>query len=123
MARPGGGNCHVPPWTRSEPLCRHSGTRLNYGHSGPSQGHTAGLTSATFYEQLRCHLKKAGIAPAGVHTLRHTAAKLRRDAGESIETVSRFLDHSSLAVTTTYLRRLEDQEDKGWGTVAEAIDA
>ena len=33
--------------------------------------------------------------------------------GESIEDVSRFLDHSSLAVTTTYLRRLEGQED--WG--------
>jgi hypothetical protein len=30
-------------------------------------------------------------------------------------------DHSSLAVTTTYLRRLEGQEDLGWGKVAEAI--
>jgi hypothetical protein len=46
---------------------------------------------------------------------------LRRDAGESIEDVSRFLDHSSLAVTTTYLRRLEGQEDLGWSKVAEAI--
>jgi integrase len=63
----------------------------------------------------------AGLPPAGVHILRHTAAKLRRDAGESIEEVSRFLDHSSLAVTTTYLRRLEGQEDLGWGAVAEAI--
>ena len=50
-----------------------------------------------------------------------TAAKLRRDAGESVEDVSRFLDHSSLAVTTTYLRRLEGQEDRGWARVAEAI--
>jgi integrase len=56
-----------------------------------------------------------------MHVLRHSAAKLRRDAGESIEEVSRFLDHSSLAVTTTYLRRLEGQEDLGWGKVAEAI--
>jgi integrase len=87
----------------------------------PSQGHTGGLSSATFYEHLRRYLKKAGIAPAGVHILRHTAAKLRRDAGESIEDVSRFLDHSSLAVTTVYLRRLEGQEDCGWGRVAEAI--
>ena len=53
--------------------------------------------------------------PAWLHILRHTAAKLRRDAGESIEDVSRFLDHSSLAVTTTYLRRLEGQKDLGWG--------
>jgi integrase len=69
-----------------------------------------------------CDRKVRGRIPAGgVHILRHTAAKLRRDAGESIEEVSRFLDHSSLAVTTTYLRRLEGQEDLGWGRVAEAI--
>ena len=47
----------------------------------------------------------------------------RGDAGESVEEVPRFLDHSSLAVTTTYLRRLEGQEDRGWGRVAEAIGA
>ena len=35
--------------------------------------------------------------------------------------VSAFLDHSSLAVTTTYLRRLEGVEDNSWGRVAEAI--
>ena len=52
---------------------------------------------------------------------RHTAAKLRRDAGESVEDVCRFLDHSSLAVTTTYLRRLEGQEDLGWTRVAMAL--
>ncbi|MCZ7665097.1 MAG: hypothetical protein M5U22_20185 [Thermoleophilia bacterium] len=38
-----------------------------------------------------------------------------------MEDVSMFLDHSSLAVTSVYLRRLEGQEDKGWGQVAEAI--
>jgi integrase len=56
-----------------------------------------------------------------VHVLRHTAANLRRDAGESIEDVSRFLDHSSLAVTTVYLRRLEGQEDLSWRRVAESL--
>ncbi|MCL5734249.1 MAG: tyrosine-type recombinase/integrase [Actinobacteria bacterium] len=80
-----------------------------------------GLTSGTFYGRFRRYLQKAGLPPAGLHLLRHTAAKLRRDAGESVEEVSRFLDHSSLAVTTTYLRRLEGQEDRGWGRVAEAI--
>jgi integrase len=80
-----------------------------------------GLTSGTFYGRFRRYLTKAGLPPAGLHVLRHTAAKLRRDAGESIEDVSRFLDHSSLVVTTTYLRRLEGQEDLGWGKVAEAI--
>jgi integrase len=47
---------------------------------------------------------KRGITPSGVHIFRHTAAKLRCDAGETVEDVSRFLDHSSLAVTTVYLR-------------------
>lgn len=80
-----------------------------------------GVTSGTFYARFRRYLRAAGLAPTGVHVLRHTAAKLRRDAGESIEEVSAFLDHSSLAVTTVYLRRLEGQEDRAWPDVAEAI--
>jgi integrase/recombinase XerC len=80
-----------------------------------------GVTSATFYNRLRKYMVAAGLPPTGVHILRHTAAKLRRDAGESIESVSQFLDHSSLAVTTVYLRRLEGQTDESWGKVAEAI--
>ena len=80
-----------------------------------------GVTSATFYNRLRKYMGAAGLPPTGVHILRHTAAKLRRDAGESIESVSQFLDHSSLAVTTVYLRRLEGQTDGSWGKVAAAI--
>ena len=84
---------------------------------------TAGgaLRSATFYATLQSYFKKAGLPPAGIHIFRHSAAKLRRDCGETIEQVSSFLDHSSLQVTTTYLRRLEGQEDRGWGPVAQAI--
>jgi hypothetical protein len=50
-----------------------------------------------------------------------SAAKLWRDAGESLEEVSRIPDHSSLTATTTYLRRLEGQEDRSWEKVAPAI--
>jgi len=87
----------------------------------PSAGSERGITSGTFYGNLRRYLAKAGLPRSGVHIFRHSAAKLRRDAGESIEDVSRFLDHSSLAVTTTYLRRLEGQEDRSWSQVAAAI--
>src|SRR2546421_11723917 len=66
-------------------------------------------------------LRLAGLAPSGLHILRHSAAKLRRDAGESVEAVSAFLDHSSLAVTSVYLRRLEGVEDRAWAEVATAI--
>jgi site-specific recombinase XerD len=83
--------------------------------------HSKGITSGTFYGNLQKYFKKAGITPSGVHIFRHTAAKLRRDAGETVEDVSRFLDHSSLAVTTVYLRRLEGEQDKSWAKVAEAI--
>jgi site-specific recombinase XerD len=90
----------------------------------PSQSHKGkGITSGTFYGNLQRYFRKAGITPAGVHIFRHTAAKLRRDAGETVEDVSRFLDHSSLAVTTVYLRRLEGEQDKSWAKVAEAIGA
>ena len=87
----------------------------------PAAAEGCGLTSGTFYGRFRRHLTNSGLPPAGLHVLRHTAAKLRRDAGESIEDVSRFLNHSSLAVTTTYLRRLEGEEDRGRGKVAKAI--
>ena len=80
-----------------------------------------GVSSATFYNRFRGYLKNTGLPPSGVHLLRHTAAKLRRDVGESVESVSQFLDHSSLAVTTTYLRRLEGQRDTAWQGVANVL--
>jgi site-specific recombinase XerD len=86
-----------------------------------SRGTGAGVTSGVFAGNLRRYYDRAGLPRSGVHALRHSAAKLRRDAGESVEQVSRFLDHSSLAVTTTYLRRIEGQEDPGWASVAEAL--
>ena len=80
-----------------------------------------GITSGTFYGNLRRYFKAARLMPAGVHIFRHSAAKLRREAGESIEQVSRFLDHSSLAVTTVYLRQLEGDRDTAWEQVATAL--
>ncbi len=81
-----------------------------------------GITSGTFYGNLRRYFRAAGLPPAGVHIFRHSAAKLRREAGESVEQVSRFLDHSSLAVTTLYLRQLEGDRDLTWQQVAMALD-
>lgn len=83
----------------------------------------AGLSGSTLYARFRRYLAAAGLKRTGPHILRHSAAKLRRDAGESVETVGVFIDHSSLAVTTTYLRRLEGVEDHSRERVAEAIGA
>ncbi len=79
---------------------------------------TQAVSSGTLYGNFRRHLARVGLPPAGVHLLRHTAAKLRREAGEPIEAVSAFLDHSSLEVTTIYLRRLEGDADQRWPDVA-----
>ncbi len=80
-----------------------------------------GISQPTAYARFKRYLVAAGLPPTGFHILRHSAAKLRRDAGDSVEQVSSFLDHSSLAVTSVYLRRLEVAEDRSWGRVAEAI--
>jgi integrase len=56
-----------------------------------------GVTGGTFYARLRRYLKLAGMAPTGIHVLRHTAAKLRRDAGESIEEVSALVDQVAVS--------------------------
>ncbi len=64
------------------------------------RGDTRGITSGAFYGNLQRSFRLAGLPPVGAHIFRHSAAKLRRDAGESIEDGSRFLGHSSLAVTT-----------------------
>jgi integrase len=80
-----------------------------------------GVRSSTFYNRFRRYLRAAYLPLSGVHILRHTAAKLRREAGDSVEEIRKFLDHSSLAVTTTYLRRIDVQTDASWGRVVEAI--
>ena len=67
------------------------------------------------------HSLASGLPPGGVHLFRHSAAKLRREAGQSVEEVSQFLDHSSLAVTSVYLRQLEGDRDTAWSKVAESI--
>ena len=86
---------------------------------GAPSANGRGITSGTFYGSFRRYLARAGLPSGGVHLLRHTAAKLRREAGEPIEAVSAFLDHSSLGVTTTYLRHLEGQRDSAWRSVAD----
>ena len=76
------------------------------------------ISSHGFYANLRRYSLKAGIEGVTPHVLRHSAAKLRRDAGASIEDVQSLLGHRSLATTATYLRRLEGEEDSGWAPVA-----
>ncbi|MHB8868389.1 MAG: tyrosine-type recombinase/integrase [Thermoleophilia bacterium] len=79
------------------------------------------ISSPTFYVELQWYLREAGLPRAGVHVLRDTAARLRREAGESLEDVNLFLDYSSTAGAGTQLQHSAGKEDPVWGRVAEAI--
>jgi hypothetical protein len=47
-------------------------------------GNGRGVTSGTFYGNQHRYFQASGLPPAWVYIFRHSAAKLRRDAGESI---------------------------------------
>jgi integrase/recombinase XerD len=79
------------------------------------------VSSQGFALNLGRYARKAGLAGVSTHVLRHSAAKLRREAGATIEDVQRFLGHRSLATTSRYLARLEGEKDDGWAAVAAAL--
>ena len=87
----------------------------------PDGGRAFPISDATFYAHLRRYSEAAGLGGISPHVLRHTAAKLRRQAGATIEAVSAFLGHRSIATTAIYLRQLEDERDDGWPAVAAAL--
>jgi integrase len=80
------------------------------------------ITSQTLYDNLRRYGRAIGIDGLTVHTLRHTAAKLRRRAGASLEDVQAVLGHSNIATTARYLARLEGAKDTGWAAAAALLE-
>ncbi len=68
---------------------------------------------------LKKYARKAGLdaKKIHVHTLRHTAAMLRKEAGDDVEKICAFLGHSGIAVTQIYLHTVEGQKDTSWSTV------
>ena len=68
---------------------------------------------------LKRYCRLAGLDPeqVHVHTLRHTAAMLRKEAGDDVEKISAFLAHSSLSITQIYLHTVEGQKDESWAKV------
>jgi site-specific recombinase XerD len=88
----------------------------------PSEGERPfSVSDSTWYAHLRRYAAVAGLAGVSPHVLRHTAAKLRREGGASIEAVCGLLGHRSIATTAIYLRRLEDEADDGWQGVAQTL--
>lgn len=66
----------------------------------------------------------AGLDPDAIHThtLRHTAAMLRRDAGDDVQALQQFLAHSNLAVTQIYIQHREVRRDTSWSKVAALLE-
>jgi len=76
------------------------------------------ISSQGFYRNLRRYGSAAGLGNVTPHALRHSAAKLRRETGASIEDVGALLGHRSLHTTARYLARLEGEHDEGWRAAA-----
>ena len=79
------------------------------------------LSPQGFYVNLGKYAREAGLGDVTPHVLRHSAAKLRRDSGASIEDVGSLLGHRSIATTARYLARLEGERDDGWERAAAAL--
>ncbi len=62
-----------------------------------------------------------GVEGLTIHTLRHTAAKLRCQSGASLEDVQAVLGHANIATTVRYLARLEGTKDAGWKAAAQLL--
>lgn len=74
-------------------------------------------------DSLKYYARRAGLRTKGltVHSLRHTAAFLRAQAGDDIDTIRRFLKQNNVETTRIYLQKLSPDPDKTWMTVSEML--
>jgi site-specific recombinase XerD len=79
------------------------------------------ISGQGFAANLDRYAGRAGLGHLTPHGLRHSAAKLRRATGASLEEVQSLLGHRTLATTSRYLARLEAETDSGWAAAAAAI--
>ena len=102
-------------WARCMRATREPGALLFAGRWADQP-----VTPQLIRDQLKRVATRAGLGNLRrpIHTLRHTNARLRRTLGASIEDVQAALDHSSLATTALYLRKLEGNTDPFGAKVA-----
>ena len=82
------------------------------------------LSMREVQKRLKFYARLAGLDPRlRVHTLRHTAATLRRSDGADVEEIQQFLTHSSLAITQVYLHTTEIARDTRQSAVAMMLGA
>ena len=104
-------------WPMTDPLTPLFVATLPDGTNG-----TAAIDDTTIRRLLNVAAKRAGLGHVKVHALRHTAAKLRRKTGATLEETSAFLDHTSLAITQVYLQQTEAKKDTGYQAVDDLLE-
>ena len=84
----------------------------------------AGPLSGSFVNRVvkKC-ARRAGLQWRSIHThtLRHTAAMLRRELGADLQALQELLAHSSLAITQIYVQHTETRKDAMWAQVEALI--
>lgn len=88
---------------------------------GPRRGQA--LTAAGLDEVLDGARRRAGLAHATCHGLRHTCLTRLREAGMALEAVQAQAGHASIESTRIYLHLADDWLASQYRTAAEAIDA
>lgn len=88
---------------------------------GPNRGH--GLTEDGLDEVIRGARRRAGLAHASCHELRHTCLTRLREAGMALEAVQAQAGHRSIESTRIYLHLSNDWLSSEYLRAAELIDA
>lgn len=81
------------------------------------------ISDQTVRDSLKYYARKAGLRTKDlkVHSLRHTAAYLRAQAGDDEDTIRRFLKQNNVETTRIYLQKIMPNPDKTWMTVSEML--
>ena len=72
---------------------------------------------------LKVYARIAGLDPVRIHihSLRHSAAMLRMQAGDDVGTISAFLAHNNITTTSIYLHKVRGRPDNSAGKVGRLL--
>lgn len=70
------------------------------------------LPKSTLFNAFARYLKKAGISPLPIHSLRHTHAVMLLESGASMKYIQKRLGHGSMTITADVYSHVSDQLNK-----------
>lgn len=82
------------------------------------------ISDQTVRDSLKYYARNAGLRTTGlkVHSLRHTAAYLRAQAGDDEDSIRRFLKQNNVETTRIYLQAIRPKPDETWMAVSEMLN-